>query len=72
MYYGSHVDSPVMADAQVGLIRTDMAMTLFLSNADDYDGGELVLLTDDGEVAIKLDKEVLYFILLLLCTGSTK
>lgn len=56
MYYGSHVDSPIMADAQVGLIRTDMAMTLFLSNADDYDGGELVLLTDDGEVAIKLDK----------------
>lgn len=56
MYYGSHVDSPVMADAQVGLIRTDMAMTLFLAHANDYEGGELVLLTDEGEVAIKLNR----------------
>ena len=36
-----------------------MAMTLFLSNTDDYDGSELVLLTDDRY--IKLDKEAVFY-----------
>lgn len=51
MNYGWHVDSPVMAGQQ--LIRTDLAMTIFLSEPDTYEGGELVIRTDGGEVSFK-------------------
>ncbi|CAN0497077.1 unnamed protein product, partial [Phaeothamnion confervicola] len=41
--YGPHVDEPVM-DA----VRVDLAFTLFLSDPDLYDGGELTLDTAAG------------------------
>lgn len=47
--YENHYDSN-----PCGGVRTDYSMTCFLS--DDYDGGELVITTDDGEVDIKLSK----------------
>jgi PKHD-type hydroxylase len=36
-------------------IRTDLSMTLFLSGQTEYDGGELVVESNNGAQAIKLD-----------------
>jgi PKHD-type hydroxylase len=35
-------------------LRTDISFTLFLSNPDSYEGGELVLESHSGDDAIKL------------------
>lgn len=43
-YYGPHVDNSIMGKGGARL-RTDISFTLFLSNADDYEGGELVVHT---------------------------
>lgn len=50
MQYGWHVDSPIMGNPPV---RTDLAMTLFLSDPATYDGGELVIRDAQGETAYK-------------------
>ncbi len=50
MDYGSHVD-----DAIMGGLRTDVSFTLFLSDPDTYDGGELVIESAAGEDATKLE-----------------
>ncbi len=47
--YGTHVD-----DAFMNGRRTDVAVTLFLSDPDAYDGGELVIETPAGEQRVKL------------------
>lgn len=49
MRYGEHIDNSIM-----GGIRTDLAMTLFLSPPETYDGGELVIEVDREARAIKL------------------
>lgn len=49
--YGAHVDDALMGDP---LVRTDVAVTLFLTAPDDYAGGELVLESTAGEQAFKL------------------
>ena len=43
-YFDLHVDNAIrhVPDSPVR-IRTDLSMTLFLSNPDEYDGGELVI-----------------------------
>jgi len=42
--YGEHVDNAIRFAPDTGLrIRTDLSATLFLSEPDDYDGGELVV-----------------------------
>lgn len=55
MAFGAHVDNAVR---QVGTsahrIRTDLSATLFLSDPSDYDGGELIIESVQGEEAIKL------------------
>lgn len=51
MEYGRHVDDAVMAG---GSLRTDIATTLFLSDPDSYDGGELVVESTAGEESYKL------------------
>jgi PKHD-type hydroxylase len=48
MHYGSHVD-----DALMNGMRTDVSFTLFLSDPDDYDGGELVIESAAGEETFK-------------------
>lgn len=52
MTYGDHIDRPVM-QGQIP-VRTDLAMTLFLSDPKDYDGGELIISSDFGAQKIKL------------------
>ena len=42
MTYGRHVDSALLA----GQVRADLSVTLFLSELDSYDGGELCIETD--------------------------
>jgi PKHD-type hydroxylase len=49
MRYGTHVDDAIMHG-----MRADAAFTLFLSDPQSYDGGELVLDTAAGEDTIKL------------------
>jgi PKHD-type hydroxylase len=49
MTYGSHVDNALM-----GGTRTDVSLTLFLSDPADYEGGELVIETAAGEQDVKL------------------
>jgi PKHD-type hydroxylase len=44
MGYGDHRDMPIMAAAQP--IRTDLAVTISLSGADTYEGGDLVIESD--------------------------
>jgi PKHD-type hydroxylase len=39
-YYGWHVDSPIMG---APALRTDMAMTIFLTDPSTYTGGELLI-----------------------------
>ena len=52
MNYGDHVDDPIMhAD---GPYRSDVSITIFLSDANDYEGGELVVNTQFGPREVKL------------------
>jgi len=49
MEYPAHVDVAVM-----GRVRTDVALTLFLSVQDSYEGGELVVDTGNGMRSYRL------------------
>ena len=54
-HFGIHVDNAVRGDRLTGLrIRTDLSVTLFLSEPDEYDGGELVVEDAYGSHEIKL------------------
>jgi PKHD-type hydroxylase len=53
-HYGFHVDGAVMALPGGGQMRSDVSCTLFLSEPDEYDGGELVVSDTYGEHEIKL------------------
>jgi PKHD-type hydroxylase len=53
MAYGDHIDNSIMGGYHG--VRTDLAMTLFLSPPASYDGGELVVQLSGGEQQIKLD-----------------
>ncbi|MEG3847818.1 Fe2+-dependent dioxygenase [Microcoleus sp. herbarium19] len=52
MSYGSHVDNAVMGQSE--LMRSDVSLTLFLSQPESYDGGELVIESSQGEQGYKL------------------
>jgi PKHD-type hydroxylase len=52
MGYGDHVDSAVQV-LQNLVVRTDISMTLFLTEPDEYDGGELVVNVMGTELAVK-------------------
>jgi PKHD-type hydroxylase len=54
MEYGAHVDSAIMGKGS-GQIRSDLSLTIFLSDPASYDGGELILELPFGEQEIKLD-----------------
>ena len=54
-HYGFHVDGAVMAVATTGgQLRSDVSCTLFLSEPDEYDGGELIVSDTYGEHEVKL------------------
>ena len=50
--YGYHVDDPIMGQAD--RYRTDVSITVFLNGPDEYEGGDLTLMTATGEVKHKL------------------
>jgi PKHD-type hydroxylase len=52
MFYGVHTDDPVMGDDE--LYRSDISMTIFLSSAEDYQGGELTIIETGIERQFKL------------------
>jgi PKHD-type hydroxylase len=55
MKFGAHVDGSVRINPQTGdKLRTDVSATLFLTNPDDYDGGELQIEDTFGRHSIKL------------------
>ncbi len=54
MTYGAHVDDPVMGGADGPPYRSDIAITIFLSAPEEYEGGELVVRTSFGEQRVKL------------------
>ncbi|PNW56128.1 UNVERIFIED_CONTAM: Fe2+-dependent dioxygenase [Euhalothece sp. KZN 001] len=53
MFYGTHMDNAMMKEGN-SKIRTDVSLTLFLSNPESYEGGELILETTLGEQSFKL------------------
>lgn len=52
MQYGRHVDDAIMGTTQRA--RSDLSVTLFVSDPQDYDGGELVIEASLGEQEVKL------------------
>ncbi|EFC2237712.1 PKHD-type hydroxylase YbiX [Escherichia coli] len=52
--YGFHVDGAVRSHLQNGWMRTDLSATLFLSDPQSYDGGELVVNDTFGQHRVKL------------------
>lgn len=53
--FGTHVDNAIRFHGPTGArIRTDLSATLFLSDPEDYDGGELEIETSFGPVRHKL------------------
>jgi PKHD-type hydroxylase len=54
-HFGVHVDNAVRGDHMTGIrIRTDLSVTLFLSEPDEYDGGELIVEDYYGSHEVKL------------------
>jgi PKHD-type hydroxylase len=53
--YGAHVDGAVMHSRATGQrVRSDVSCTLFLSDPEDYEGGELVVDDTYGRKRVKL------------------
>jgi PKHD-type hydroxylase len=53
-HYGFHVDGAVMGLPNGEQLRSDVSCTLFLSDPEEYDGGELVVSDTYGEHEVKL------------------
>jgi PKHD-type hydroxylase len=55
--FGDHIDNAVRYDRSVRpsqAVRTDLSVTLFLSEPEEYDGGELVINSSAGTHRVKL------------------
>ncbi|WP_421729973.1 Fe2+-dependent dioxygenase [Brevundimonas sp.] len=53
--FGVHVDNAIRRQGRDGLrIRSDLSVTLFLSEPEDYDGGELIIEEMYGSQSVKL------------------
>jgi len=54
-HYGAHVDGSIRSMAGSALpLRTDLSCTLFLTDPEEYDGGELVVIDTYGTHEVKL------------------
>ncbi|ATW02483.1 Fe2+-dependent dioxygenase [Sphingorhabdus sp. YGSMI21] len=54
-HYGTHSDAALMRLPEANLtIRSDLSATIFLSDPDEYDGGELVIEQQYGAQPVKL------------------
>lgn len=53
-HFGNHVDNAIRGLPHGGQIRTDLSATLFLSEPEDYDGGELLVDDTYGAHKVKL------------------
>lgn len=54
--YGVHVDAPIMSLPNSNeVFRSDVSATLFLSEPQDYDGGELIIEGEFGSQSVKLN-----------------
>ena len=54
MTFGAHVDGSIRGLPGGQRMRTDVSTTIFLTDPDDYDGGELVIHDTYGQHAVKL------------------
>lgn len=54
MSYGPHADNPIMGETP--FVRTDVSVTVFLSDPKSYDGGELAVRTEVGDALFKLPR----------------
>lgn len=53
--FGTHVDNAIrQVDGTEHRVRTDLSATLFFSETDEYDGGELVIEDNYGVQSVKL------------------
>lgn len=53
-HYGLHVDGAIMTLPDGQAMRTDLSVTLFLCDPDEYEGGELVIDSHLGVQEVKL------------------
>lgn len=54
MQYGWHTDNPLMAEGRP--LRTDIAATIFLSDLESYEGGDLIVNTAGGQASFRLPR----------------
>lgn len=52
MEYGGHVDNAIMGGGEP--MRADVSITIFLNDASEYDGGELIINSDGEANRVKL------------------
>lgn len=53
--YGNHIDNAVQLDRRNGQrLRTDLSVTVFLSDPDSYEGGDLIIEDTYGSHEVKL------------------
>jgi PKHD-type hydroxylase len=53
-HYGAHVDGAIRANRGAAPVRSDVSCTVFLSEPDEYDGGELTVVDTYGSHEVKL------------------
>lgn len=54
MRYGKHIDAALIGVPNERPLRTDISCTLFLSDPESYEGGELIIELPSNEVKVKL------------------
>lgn len=52
--FGNHIDNAVRGKEHPHWVRTDISMTVFLSDVNEYDGGELIIEDTFGHHSVKL------------------
>jgi len=54
MFYGPHTDNPITG--RTPGVRADLAVSIFLSDPEKYDGGAVAIRTDGGEIKFRLPR----------------